>query len=37
MDIGGKTRDMGNIGLTVIALAYHCSFVDFDCFHCPHL
>ncbi len=20
----------------VIALAYHCSFVDFDC-HCPHL
>uniref|UniRef100_A0A672T076 Rho GTPase activating protein 45 n=1 Tax=Sinocyclocheilus grahami TaxID=75366 RepID=A0A672T076_SINGR len=21
----------------VIALAYHCSFVDFDCFHCPHL
>ncbi len=20
-----------------IALAYHCSFVDFDYFHCPHL
>ncbi len=20
-----------------IALAYYCSFVDFDCFHCPHL